>query len=110
MAEADDETPPTAAAPFVPKTRSIDALRRAARGCRGCALYRNATQTVFGEGASHARVLLVGEQPGNDEDLEGRPFVGPAGRVLDEGLAAAGIDAAHIADAARTLVHESASV
>lgn len=93
MAEADDKTPPSAA-PFVPKTRSIEALRRAARGCQGCALYRTATQTVFGEGASHARVLLVGEQPGNDEDLEGRPFVGPAGRVLDEGLAAAGIDRA----------------
>jgi DNA polymerase len=90
MAEADDEAP-RSAAQFLPKTRTIDALRKAARGCQGCALYKNATQAVFGEGDSHARVLLVGEQPGNDEDLEGRPFVGPAGRVLDEGLAAAGL-------------------
>ena len=66
-------------------------LRQAARGCHGCPLYRNATQTVFGEGPRTARVVLVGEVPGNDEDLAGRPFVGPAGRVLDEALEAAGI-------------------
>jgi DNA polymerase len=62
------------------------------QGCRGCPLYANATQAVFGEGAAHAEVMLVGEQPGDQEDLAGRPFVGPAGRVLDEGLEQAGID------------------
>ena len=60
--------------------------------CRGCGLYRNATQTVFGDGQRTVRVMLVGEQPGNEEDLTGRPFVGPAGRVLDTALAKAGID------------------
>ena len=90
MAEADDETPGSAE-PFLPQVRTLDALRKAARACRGCGLYQHATQTVFGDGDAHARVLLVGEQPGNDEDLDGHPFVGPAGRVLYEGLAAAGI-------------------
>ena len=70
----------------------IDGLRRRARGCRDCPLWENATQTVFGEGDSRARIMLVGEQPGDREDLEGHPFVGPAGRILDEALAAAGID------------------
>ena len=75
------------AAPFVPDTRSISRLRAAAAGCEGCPLYVDATQTVFGERAGAAAasrhvVMLVGEQPGNDEDLEGHPFVGPAGRVL----------------------------
>jgi uracil-DNA glycosylase family protein len=93
MDEHDDESPKSARA-FLPKARTIDALRKAARECQGCALYRNATQTVFGEGNAHARILLVGEQPGNDEDLSGHPFVGPAGRVLDEGLAAVGLDRA----------------
>lgn len=79
------------AEPFVPGTRSLPALREAARGCRGCPLWRNATQTVFGEGPTRARVLLLGEQPGDREDLEGRPFVGPAGRLLDQALLAAGI-------------------
>jgi uracil-DNA glycosylase len=64
-------------------------------GCRGCALYANATQAVFGEGAAHAEVMLVGEQPGDKEDLAGRPFVGPAGRLLDEALDEAGIDRSH---------------
>lgn len=91
MAQTDDDTPGSAA-PFLPKTRTLDALREAAQNCRGCGLYKHATQTVFGAGDAHARVLLVGEQPGNDEDLDGHPFVGPAGRVLDEGLAAAGIE------------------
>jgi uracil-DNA glycosylase len=77
---------------FLPARRTLRSLREAARGCRGCPLYQNATQAVFGEGAARARLVLVGEQPGNDEDLAGRPFVGPAGRVLDEGLAAAGIE------------------
>jgi DNA polymerase len=76
---------------FFPARVSLRSLRDAARECRGCPLYKNATQTVFGEGRLSARVVLVGEQPGNDEDLEGRPFVGPAGRVLDEALESAGI-------------------
>jgi DNA polymerase len=67
-------------------------MRDAAQGCRGCDLYRNATQAVFGEGAAHAEVLLVGEQPGDKEDLAGKPFVGPAGRLLDRALEEAGID------------------
>jgi DNA polymerase len=80
------------AEPFLPDRRSLPALRAAAQGCRGCHLFAGATQTVFGEGPQEARVLLVGEQPGDKEDQEGRPFVGPAGRELDQGLAAAGID------------------
>ena len=71
---------------------SLVALRRQAADCRACDLWRNATQTVFGEGRASARVMLVGEQPGDREDLEGHPFVGPAGRVLDDALDAAGID------------------
>jgi DNA polymerase len=71
---------------------TLSKLREAAAGCRRCHLWERGTQTVFGEGRARASVLLVGEQPGNDEDLEGRPFVGPAGRVLDEGLEEAGID------------------
>jgi len=77
---------------FLPARRSLPALRAAAAHCRGCPLYLNATQTVFGEGAAHARLMLVGEQPGDREDLAGRPFVGPAGKLLDEALEAAGID------------------
>ncbi|HEY7694073.1 MAG TPA: UdgX family uracil-DNA binding protein [Gaiellaceae bacterium] len=80
------------AAACVPERASLPALRAAVQGCRGCPLYANATQAVFGEGAAHAEVMLVGEQPGDQEDLAGRPFVGPAGRVLDEGLEQAGID------------------
>jgi DNA polymerase len=67
-------------------------LREAARGCEACDLWRRGTQTVFGEGATNARIVMVGEQPGDKEDLEGRPFVGPAGAVLGKALAAAGID------------------
>lgn len=66
-------------------------MRAAVATCHGCPLYRNATQAVFGEGSPHARVMMIGEQPGDSEDLAGRPFVGPAGRVLDAALAAAGI-------------------
>jgi DNA polymerase len=84
--------PHTSASDFLPDDKSLDALRRAASTCRGCALYASATQTVFGEGAARATLMLVGEQPGNDEDLKGRPFVGPAGRLLDEALETAGID------------------
>ena len=74
------------------RPRSVTELREAAAGCRACDLWEKATQTVFGEGATSARMMLVGEQPGDKEDLKGRPFVGPAGRILDEGLRAAGID------------------
>ena len=67
-------------------------MREAAAGCRACDLYKTGTQTVFGEGAEHAEIMFVGEQPGDREDLEGKPFVGPAGRLLDEALNEAGID------------------
>ena len=72
--------------------RSLAGLRTAAAGCRACDLWRTGTQTVFGEGPQVARLMLVGEQPGDREDIIGRPFVGPAGRILDEALAAAGIE------------------
>ena len=77
---------------LLPKARSVKQLRELAEGCRACDLWARATQTVFGDGPSSARVLIVGEQPGNSEDLEGAPFVGPAGRLLDEVLGEAGID------------------
>ena len=79
------------AAEFLPQRKSLSALREAADGCRGCHLWRGATQTVFGEGMKKARVMLIGEQPGDKEDQAGHPFVGPAGRELDKGLEAAGI-------------------
>ena len=78
--------------PSASKQLTLEALREAAAGCRACDLYKTGTQTVFGEGAEHAEVMFVGEQPGDREDKEGRPFVGPAGRVLDEALEEAGID------------------
>jgi uracil-DNA glycosylase len=80
------------AADFLPPRLTLPALRRAAQTCQGCELYKHATQTVFGEGRPHARMLMVGEQPGDREDLTGKPFVGPAGRLLDESLEAAGVD------------------
>jgi uracil-DNA glycosylase len=80
------------AADFLPARRSLTALREAAAGCRGCDLYEDATQTVFGEGRAKARVVLVGETPGDQEDRQGKPFVGPAGRELDRALDRAGID------------------
>jgi uracil-DNA glycosylase family protein len=76
----------------IPVPRSLSALRAEAADCRRCPLYRNATQTVFGEGPAKASVMFVGEQPGDQEDLQGRPFVGPAGRLFDKALAEAGID------------------
>ena len=75
---------------------SLDEARREAEDCRACPLWKNATQTVFGEGSPHAPVMLVGEQPGDREDLAGRPFVGPAGKMLDRALLDAGIDRAKI--------------
>lgn len=81
-----------AARPFVPASKSLARLAAASRGCRGCPLWARGTQTVFGEGARTARLVLVGEQPDDAEDLAGRPFVGPAGRVLDRALEEAGID------------------
>jgi uracil-DNA glycosylase family protein len=79
------------AAAFVPDTRSVAKLATAAKGCRGCQLYEHAEQTVFGAGPRTARMMLIGEQPGDQEDRAGKPFVGPAGRVLDKALDAAGI-------------------
>ena len=70
------------AAPFLPADRSLESLREAAAACQGCDLYKNATQTVFGLGPPRAKVMLVGEQPGDREDREGLPFVGPAGRMV----------------------------
>jgi uracil-DNA glycosylase family protein len=80
------------AAAFLPDRISMRALREAAAGCRGCSLYEKATQTVFGEGRRNARMMLVGETPGDREDREGRPFVGPAGRELDRALESLGIE------------------
>lgn len=80
------------AAPFVPPRPTLPKLREAAAGCKGCDLWKLGTQTVFGEGAPHARVIFVGEQPGDQEDKAGKPFVGPAGRILDKALIEAGID------------------
>lgn len=77
---------------FFPKRKSLKAFRDAAADCKGCELWKRGTQTVFGEGARRAEVLFVGEQPGNEEDLSGKPFVGPAGRLLDDALTEAGID------------------
>ncbi|UVO13064.1 UdgX family uracil-DNA binding protein [Mycobacterium sp. SVM_VP21] len=79
---------------YLPERRTLSALREAAAQCHGCSLYRDATQTVFGEGRRGAPLMLVGEQPGDHEDLEGHPFVGPAGRLLDRAVRDAGIDPA----------------
>jgi uracil-DNA glycosylase len=85
---------PNDASPFLPERHSLKALREASAGCRGCHLWRGATQTVFGDGRKASRLMLVGEQPGDREDRMGKPFVGPASRELDRGLEAAGIDRA----------------
>jgi uracil-DNA glycosylase family protein len=81
----------TSAAEFLPKRTTLPALRKAAADCRGCDLYGDATQTVFGEGPEDARIVMVGEQPGDREDLAGRPFVGPAGAVLDRAIEEGGL-------------------
>jgi DNA polymerase len=86
----------TSAQDFVPAGADLDRLRRAATGCRGCGLYEHATQTVFGRGDAGARVVLVGEQPGDVEDQRGLPFVGPAGHLLRRAVDDAGLDPAHL--------------
>lgn len=80
------------AAPLIPANLTLEKLRAAARDCKACPLWKTGTQTVFGEGAARAKIIFVGEQPGNDEDLAGKPFVGPAGKLLDQALAEVGID------------------
>jgi uracil-DNA glycosylase family protein len=87
-----DET----AAPLVPERPSLPKLREAAAGCTACPLHETGTQTVFGEGTSKAEVVFVGEQPGDQEDLQGKPFVGPAGKLLDKALEDAGIDRSQV--------------
>ena len=77
---------------FVPENAGWEQLREASQCCKGCDLWQHATQTVFGEGARESTVIFIGEQPGNDEDLAGKPFVGPAGKLLDQALVAAGVD------------------
>ena len=80
------------AAPLIPERPTLKKLREAAAGCKACPLWETGTQTVFGEGSAKADVVFVGEQPGDQEDLEGRPFVGPAGKLLDQALEETGID------------------
>ena len=82
----------TSAADFLPERRTLEDARRAAAGCQGCPLFQHATQTVFGDGPKTARLMRIGEVPGDREDRSGEPFVGPAGRLLDRALGAAGID------------------
>jgi uracil-DNA glycosylase len=89
---APDDAGTGSARDFFPARQTLPALRSAAQQCRGCGLYANATQAVFGDGPRDARLMLVGEQPGDSEDLAGQPFVGPAGRLLDRAMEAAGID------------------
>ena len=88
----DEADPRPGAEHWVPEHADLDALRAAAPDCRGCELWRDATQVVFSTGSANARIVLVGEQPGDREDLEGEPFVGPAGRLLAEAVEAAGLD------------------
>ena len=92
MADTDEYEQSGAASALIPNEPDLEKLREAAAGCTACPLYRNATQTVFGEGPERARLVFVGEQPGDSEDLAGHPFVGPAGRMLDRCIAAAGIE------------------
>lgn len=86
------ETTRSPAADLIPPRPSISSLRDAAQECRACELWQKGTQTVFGEGERTAEIMLVGEQPGDQEDRKGRPFVGPAGRLLDDALEDAGIE------------------
>src|SRR5712692_97941 len=80
------------AAPFVPPNPTLRKLQTASKRCEGCDLYRHATQTVFGDGPPDAKVIMIGEQPGDQEDLQGKPFVGSAGKLLDRAMEEAGID------------------
>lgn len=89
-------SPNRSAADFLPPRRTLASLKKAAQACRGCDLFRDATQTVFGEGNSRAVAMFVGEQPGDREDREGHPFVGPAGKLLHDAMDAAGINAADV--------------
>jgi uracil-DNA glycosylase family protein len=91
------------AEPFVPESKSLARLAKACDGCRGCPIYCNATQAVFGEGRKGSSVMFIGEQPGDQEDLAGKPFVGPSGRLLDELMEEAGIDraAAYVTNAVK---------
>jgi DNA polymerase len=89
---AGKKTPISTAAPLIPPRPTLPKLQVAAKGCKACPLWKTGTQTVFGEGSARAEVIFVGEQPGNDEDLAGKPFVGPAGRLLDKALVEAGVD------------------
>jgi uracil-DNA glycosylase family protein len=84
------------AADYVPELLTLESLRQAAKVCHGCDLWRNATQTVFGEGPEDAELMFVGEQPGDQEDTLGRPFVGPAGRIFDQALEQVGIDRSRV--------------
>ncbi|MCU1383300.1 MAG: Uracil-DNA glycosylase, putative family 6 [Acidobacteria bacterium] len=88
--------PPKSAADFIPPRPTLKTAREASKGCRGCDLWKLGTQTVFGEGPRGATLMLIGEQPGDAEDLSGHPFVGPAGKLLDRALADAGIDRASV--------------
>jgi DNA polymerase len=103
-------TVPTAA-PFVPETDDLDKLREAAQCCRGCDLYKEATQAVFGEGPPDAEVVMVGEQPGDIEDRQGRPFVGPAGKLLDRAIVDAGLDRSrtYVTNAVKHFKHKPAA-
>jgi DNA polymerase len=96
MAAARKTPKPSASAPLAAQARSLSSMRAIAAGCTACPLFARATQTVFGEGPARAPLVLVGEQPGDEEDVSGRPFVGPAERYLDGALAAAGIDRADV--------------
>ena len=90
------DKPPGSAEDYFPARKSLKAFREAAADCKACDLWKRGTQTVFGDGARRAEIIFVGEQPGNEEDLAGEPFVGPAGRLLNDALAEAGIDRAQV--------------
>src|SRR3954464_12760616 len=98
------------ATPFLPERKSLKSLREAAAHCRGCHLYAPATQTVFSDGPKRARVMMVGEMPGDREDLAGKVFVGPAGRELDKALEAVGIDRADVYKIGRASCRERVEI
>jgi uracil-DNA glycosylase family protein len=103
-------TPAGTAAPLVPPSTNLAKIRAAAKHCKACDLWKRGTQTVFGEGSKRARIIFVGEQPGDREDIAGRPFIGPAGQLLDEALAEAGIgrDDAYVTNAVKHFSWEPA--